>query len=299
MSLLNLQDVCIAIGSLATLDLPMVVDLIGIYGLKGPYLYQPGKSVVRDLQARHPSQLDGFRHNRSVGNHSDDSVVPFRHDTSVCRSQRGSISARTKLKTARNTYPEAHSHRRTLYSDVAKTHQLTASSRSLSNVESSHLTCINLKSYSRRAQRHQSRSKKRRKSTAIHRRRVRMNSNYRGFTGENDEEYRVQNTLSVGQHLVYKSSNHYCSKKFRSLLILRQKSSQSWLQLSLTADTIQTSKHYTNSYSSNHYCLSNSDSLLILRQKSSQRWLQLSLTADTIQTSKHYTNSYSERRRTN
>ncbi|KZV16153.1 plasma membrane ATPase 1-like [Dorcoceras hygrometricum] len=37
MSLFDLQDVCIAIGSLATLDLPMVVDLIGIYGLKGPY----------------------------------------------------------------------------------------------------------------------------------------------------------------------------------------------------------------------------------------------------------------------
>ncbi|KZV23848.1 MATE efflux family protein 4, chloroplastic-like [Dorcoceras hygrometricum] len=37
MSLFYLQDVCIAIGSLATLDLPMVVDLIGIYGLKGPY----------------------------------------------------------------------------------------------------------------------------------------------------------------------------------------------------------------------------------------------------------------------
>ncbi|KZV39181.1 hypothetical protein F511_25131 [Dorcoceras hygrometricum] len=37
MSLFNLQDVCIAIGSLATLYLPMVVDLIGIYGLKGPY----------------------------------------------------------------------------------------------------------------------------------------------------------------------------------------------------------------------------------------------------------------------
>ncbi|KZV55062.1 sphingoid long-chain bases kinase 2, mitochondrial-like [Dorcoceras hygrometricum] len=33
----DLQDVCIAIGSIATLDLPMVVDLIGIYGLKGPY----------------------------------------------------------------------------------------------------------------------------------------------------------------------------------------------------------------------------------------------------------------------
>ncbi|KZV28162.1 hypothetical protein F511_13185 [Dorcoceras hygrometricum] len=37
MSLFDLQDVCIAIGSLATLDLPMVVDLIGIYVLKGPY----------------------------------------------------------------------------------------------------------------------------------------------------------------------------------------------------------------------------------------------------------------------
>ncbi|KZV25269.1 hypothetical protein F511_30115 [Dorcoceras hygrometricum] len=37
MSLFDLQDVCIAIGSIATLDLTMVVDLIGIYGLKGPY----------------------------------------------------------------------------------------------------------------------------------------------------------------------------------------------------------------------------------------------------------------------
>ncbi|KZV37700.1 triacylglycerol lipase 2 [Dorcoceras hygrometricum] len=37
MSLFDLQDVCIAIGSLATLDLPMAVDLIGIYGLKGQY----------------------------------------------------------------------------------------------------------------------------------------------------------------------------------------------------------------------------------------------------------------------
>ncbi|KZV30481.1 copper transporter 1-like [Dorcoceras hygrometricum] len=37
MSLFDLQDVCIAIRSTATLDLPMVVDMIGIYGLKGPY----------------------------------------------------------------------------------------------------------------------------------------------------------------------------------------------------------------------------------------------------------------------
>ncbi|KZV14174.1 hypothetical protein F511_14621 [Dorcoceras hygrometricum] len=37
MSLFDLQDVFIAIGSIATLDLSMVVDLIEIYGLKGPY----------------------------------------------------------------------------------------------------------------------------------------------------------------------------------------------------------------------------------------------------------------------
>ncbi|KZV36535.1 hypothetical protein F511_21884 [Dorcoceras hygrometricum] len=37
MSLFDRQDVCIDIGSIAILDLPMVVDLIGIYVLKGPY----------------------------------------------------------------------------------------------------------------------------------------------------------------------------------------------------------------------------------------------------------------------
>ncbi|KZV44344.1 putative LRR receptor-like serine/threonine-protein kinase [Dorcoceras hygrometricum] len=37
MSLFDLQDVCMVIGSIATLDLPMVIDLIGIFELKGPY----------------------------------------------------------------------------------------------------------------------------------------------------------------------------------------------------------------------------------------------------------------------
>ncbi|KZV41683.1 callose synthase 10-like [Dorcoceras hygrometricum] len=37
MSLFDLQDVCMVIGSLATLDLPMIVDLIVIFELKGPY----------------------------------------------------------------------------------------------------------------------------------------------------------------------------------------------------------------------------------------------------------------------
>ncbi|KZV35667.1 hypothetical protein F511_15122 [Dorcoceras hygrometricum] len=57
------------------------------------------------------------------------------------------------------------------------------------------------KSYSRRSQRYQSRSKQRWKSTEIYRRSLRMNSIYRGFTGENYEKYWVQNTISVDQHL--------------------------------------------------------------------------------------------------
>ncbi|KZV56130.1 plasma membrane ATPase 1-like [Dorcoceras hygrometricum] len=74
MSLFDIQDVCIAIGSIATLDLPMVVDLIGIYGLKGPYctltttnwFLQPpppppplfaGKSFPANLDEENPSTL--------------------------------------------------------------------------------------------------------------------------------------------------------------------------------------------------------------------------------------------------
>ncbi|KZV22405.1 protein with unknown function [Dorcoceras hygrometricum] len=65
MSLFDLQDVCIAIGSIATLDLPMVVDLIGIYGLKGPYctltktnwFLQGHTSTGLEIPARIPVEL--------------------------------------------------------------------------------------------------------------------------------------------------------------------------------------------------------------------------------------------------
>ncbi|KZV29030.1 LRR receptor-like serine/threonine-protein kinase EFR [Dorcoceras hygrometricum] len=57
MSLFDLQDVCIAIGSIATLDLPMVVDLIGIYGLKGPYSSPPPPGARR----RHRLRFAGIR----------------------------------------------------------------------------------------------------------------------------------------------------------------------------------------------------------------------------------------------
>ncbi|KZV41331.1 RING/U-box superfamily protein [Dorcoceras hygrometricum] len=48
-------------------------------------VYQPGNHWSVIIGARQPiSQLGGILH------HSDDSVGPFWHDTSVCRSQRGS-----------------------------------------------------------------------------------------------------------------------------------------------------------------------------------------------------------------
>ncbi|KZV22460.1 hypothetical protein F511_17914 [Dorcoceras hygrometricum] len=51
------------------------------------------KSSVRDLRgpsAHHSSVV--FRHDKSVGHHSDDSIGLFRHNKSVGQSQRGSQS---------------------------------------------------------------------------------------------------------------------------------------------------------------------------------------------------------------
>ncbi|KZV39066.1 hypothetical protein F511_35460 [Dorcoceras hygrometricum] len=65
-----------------------------IISIEPPYHAQQvsrWKSSVRDLQdrsAHHSSVV--FRHDKSVGHHSDDSVGPFRHDKSVGQSQCGS-----------------------------------------------------------------------------------------------------------------------------------------------------------------------------------------------------------------
>ncbi|KZV56774.1 hypothetical protein F511_19168 [Dorcoceras hygrometricum] len=56
------------------------------------------KSSVRDLQgpsAHHSSVV--FRHDKSVGHHSDDSVGLFRHNKSVGQSQRGSQSGHQSI----------------------------------------------------------------------------------------------------------------------------------------------------------------------------------------------------------
>ncbi|KZV43191.1 hypothetical protein F511_12836 [Dorcoceras hygrometricum] len=56
------------------------------------------------IEARHPiSQLGGILH------HSDDSVGPFRHDTSVCRSQRGSNLGSSINQSGSRCMHECHS----------------------------------------------------------------------------------------------------------------------------------------------------------------------------------------------
>ncbi|KZV17564.1 sn1-specific diacylglycerol lipase beta-like [Dorcoceras hygrometricum] len=73
-------------------------------------VYQPGKSLVRDLQspsAHHSSVV--FRHNQTVGHHSDDSVGLFRHNSSVGQSQRGSqIRSSINLSNRLKMYASGH-----------------------------------------------------------------------------------------------------------------------------------------------------------------------------------------------
>ncbi|KZV40578.1 (E,E)-alpha-farnesene synthase-like [Dorcoceras hygrometricum] len=173
-----------------------------------------------------------FRHNQSVGHHSDDSVVPFRHDTSVGRSQRGSISAvnKSSTRTSNSQYATSTDLTRHDYSTCPTASSLvTAHSRSYPEAKSKSSrelknsrvwSCENVRAtlllhapslrHLKPPNWYQSKELLKTSSSPpvslqtmveIYRRRVRMNNNYRGFTGENDEKYRVQNTLSVEQNL--------------------------------------------------------------------------------------------------
>ncbi|KZV19840.1 hypothetical protein F511_34448 [Dorcoceras hygrometricum] len=101
------------------------------------------KSSVRDLQdpSAHHS-LVVFRHDMSVGHHSDDSVGLFRHNKSVGQSQRGSQSGHqsicqahfnksTETRNKRNAHPETQTSRRTNELLCTKTQQLRTSSPTL------------------------------------------------------------------------------------------------------------------------------------------------------------------------
>ncbi|KZV34293.1 hypothetical protein F511_34700 [Dorcoceras hygrometricum] len=130
-------------------------------------VYEPGNHRYVIIGARQPiSQLGGILH------HSDDSVAW--HDTSVCRSQRGSISglnkvlkAVSKLITTGNAYSKAATTQENQSSEITKLHELGSHVAILSKAHLSLLVGINRKSNSRRIQRHQSRSKQRQESTKI------------------------------------------------------------------------------------------------------------------------------------
>ncbi|KZV34210.1 kinesin-like calmodulin-binding protein [Dorcoceras hygrometricum] len=74
------------------------LEIISIEPLYHAQQVSRWKSSVRDLQgpsAHHSSVV--FRHEKSVGHHSDDSVGLFRHNKSVGQSQRGSKSGRQSI----------------------------------------------------------------------------------------------------------------------------------------------------------------------------------------------------------
>ncbi|KZV19173.1 translocase of chloroplast 90, chloroplastic [Dorcoceras hygrometricum] len=102
------------------------------------------KSSVRDPQdpsAHHNSVV--FRHDKSVGHHSDDSVGLFRHDKSVGQSQHGSQSGHqsicqaqyvyksTKTRNNKKCSPRNSNQRRTTELLCTKTQQLRTSSPTL------------------------------------------------------------------------------------------------------------------------------------------------------------------------
>ncbi|KZV34449.1 myosin-4-like [Dorcoceras hygrometricum] len=91
MSLFDLQDVCIAIGSISTLDLPMVVDLIGIYGLKGPY-----SGPVVDLDTVPTGIFHAFQHRLAVEGFCDFFVQPVVQYISSSSSSESAVSIRPR-----------------------------------------------------------------------------------------------------------------------------------------------------------------------------------------------------------
>ncbi|KZV58687.1 mediator-associated protein 1-like [Dorcoceras hygrometricum] len=91
-----------------------------------------GKSSIRDLQgpsAYHNSVV--FRHDKSVGHHSDDSVGLFRHDKSVGQSQRSSQSVATTSNNNQSLHFSSHAQNDaapTNRNDVVALHQLVPNS---------------------------------------------------------------------------------------------------------------------------------------------------------------------------
>ncbi|KZV57737.1 LRR receptor-like serine/threonine-protein kinase [Dorcoceras hygrometricum] len=126
------------------------LEIISIEPLYHAQQVSQWKSSVHDLHdpsAHHSSVV--FRHDKSVGHHSDDSVGLFRHEKSVGQSQRGSQL------------------RRTHETELSKKLRTPVASRFHSNANSGLQMSSNRKSKSLGFQRHQNRSNHRRITAAI------------------------------------------------------------------------------------------------------------------------------------
>ncbi|KZV29089.1 pumilio10-like [Dorcoceras hygrometricum] len=135
------------------------LEIISIEPLYHAQQVSRWKSSVRDLQspsAHHSSVV--FRHNRSVGHHSDDSIGLFRHNKSVGKSQRGSQSGHQSICQAQYENNET---------DFSKKLRTPVATRFHSNANSGLQMGSNRKSNSQRIQRHQNHSNHRRRTTAI------------------------------------------------------------------------------------------------------------------------------------
>ncbi|KZV58328.1 hypothetical protein F511_31406 [Dorcoceras hygrometricum] len=129
------------------------------------------KSSIRDLQVQHSADHHSsmvFRRYTSAGHHLDDSIGPFRTN-----------QLKSKLKTRRNHLLESSKGTEELSTGILNSSRTLQPLRAPSTCRIGSPNCMNQKILRRRAQLHQSCSKRRRKSTAISRNRVRMNS--KGF----------------------------------------------------------------------------------------------------------------------
>ncbi|KZV28719.1 hypothetical protein F511_26895 [Dorcoceras hygrometricum] len=156
------------------------LEIISIEPLYHAQQVSRWKSSVRDLQgpsAHHSSVV--FRHDKSVGHHSDDSDELFRHNKSVGQSQRDSqsgISYDKKFNSPRNAHPKAYTSRRTHETDFSKKLQTPVTSRFHSNANSGLQMGINRKSNSQRIQHHQNHSNHWRRTAVIDGIKVTVNS---------------------------------------------------------------------------------------------------------------------------
>ncbi|KZV27822.1 plasma membrane ATPase 1-like [Dorcoceras hygrometricum] len=119
MSLFDLQDVRIAIGSIATLDLPMVVDLIGIYGLKGPYCTLTTTNWFLQALSVIPRGLWGDVARRFTMIRW--AIVPRKHITATPHipqhrfshvHAQAALTTKTELEIQRTAHPNVHASRR-------------------------------------------------------------------------------------------------------------------------------------------------------------------------------------------